>query len=79
MRVVLSEGYPAVHYVRDASVGQRKSDGFIKSFERQHCRAARIILGFKSDMPTADILATVSGFNSAFLQRLLGTVSTRFS
>ena len=27
--------------------------------ERQHCRAARIILGFPSDMPTADVLATV--------------------
>ena len=29
VRVVLFEGYPAVHYVRDASVGQRKSDGVI--------------------------------------------------
>ena len=29
VRVVLFEGYPAVHYVRDANVGQRKSDGVI--------------------------------------------------
>ena len=29
VRVVLFEGYPAVQYVRDARVGQRKSDGVI--------------------------------------------------
>ena len=29
-----------------------------KSLERQHRRAARIIFGFPSDMPTADVLAT---------------------
>ena len=29
VRVVLFEGYPAVHYLRDASVGQQKSDGVI--------------------------------------------------
>ena len=28
-----------------------------KTLERQHCRAARIIFGFPSDMPTVDVLA----------------------
>ena len=30
-----------------------------KTLEKQHCRAARIIFGFPSDMPTVDVLATV--------------------
>ena len=52
MRVVLFEGYPAFHYVLDASVGQRRSDGVIFIISR----AARIIFGFPSDMPTAAVL-----------------------
>ena len=38
------------------SVSQTK---LFKSLERQHCRAARIIFVFPSDMPIADVLATV--------------------
>lgn len=31
----------------------------IKTLQRLHCRAARIIIGFSTDMPTVDVLGTV--------------------
>ena len=49
---------PSITYVTPVwgSVSQTE---LIKSLERQHCRAARIIFRFPSDMPTADVLAIV--------------------
>ena len=39
--------------------GSLSQTELFKSLERQHCLAARIIFGFPSDMPTADVSATV--------------------
>ena len=61
-----------------------------KSLERQRCRAARIIFGFPSDIPTAEVLATVkwdtlthqyklSLIKIFYNLRLLWYASTRFS
>ena len=61
-----------------------------KSLERQRCRAARIIFGFQSDIPTAEVLATVkwdtlthqyklSLIKIFYNLRLLWYASTRFS
>ena len=49
---------PSITYAMPVwgSVSQTES---FKSLERQHRRAARIIFGFPSDMPTADVLTTV--------------------
>ena len=40
-------------------VGLIRQSYSVKTLERQHCRTARIMFGFSTDMPTVDILAAV--------------------
>ena len=49
---------PCITYGLPAWGGVNQTELF-KTLERQHCRAARIIFGFPSDMPTVNVLATV--------------------
>lgn len=59
MRVILRKGYPAIITYATPVWGGVNQTELFKTLKRQHCRAARSIFGFPSDMPTADVLATV--------------------
>ena len=49
---------PSITYAVPVWGSVRQTELF-KSLERQHCRGTRIIFGLPSDMPTADVLATL--------------------
>ena len=49
---------PSITYALPVWGGVNQTELF-KPLERQHCRAARNIFGFPSDMSTVDLLATV--------------------
>ena len=49
---------PSITYALPVWGGLYPTELF-KTLERQHCRAAKIMFVFPSDMPTADVLATV--------------------